>query len=169
MPSPMETLLRTQLSPVPVHTVFEFVGSMATAPIDCTAGLSNTGLKVAPPLTDFHTPPLAEAANRVRRPASSTAATAAMRPLICAEPMLRAGRPEIAPASNLTGPGGRVGAGEVSGAVRPAGGCGRGGAPGAGILKSAALSGTLASMLSTVIFDRSPGFAVFPLSMEKGK
>jgi hypothetical protein len=69
---------------------------MATAPIDCTAGLSNTGLKVVPPFTDFQTPPLAAPAKTVRRPlASLTASSAAMRPLICAEPMLRAGRPEM--------------------------------------------------------------------------
>src|SRR5471032_3713757 len=103
MPSPMETLLRTQLSPVPAQTFFGLPGSMATAPMDCTAGLSKTGLKLVPPLTDFHTPPLAEAAKTVSLPPSLTAATAATRPLIWAEPILRAGRPEIVPASNRTG------------------------------------------------------------------
>ena len=83
MPSPMETLLRTQLSPVPTQTILGLRGSMATAPMDCTSGLSNTGLKVVPPLTDFQTPPLAEAAKTVSRPLSLTAVTAAMRPLIC--------------------------------------------------------------------------------------
>ena len=103
MPSPTDTLLRTQLSPVPAHTIFGLVGSMATAPIDCTSWLSKTGLNVVPPSTDFHTPPLAEPAMTVMRPLSSTAATAAMRPLICAEPTLRAGSPEMAPASNRAG------------------------------------------------------------------
>src|ERR1022692_190457 len=103
MPSPMETLLRTQLSPLPTQTILELAGSMATAPMDCTAGLSNTGLKLVPALTDFQTPPLAEAANTVRRGPSLTAVTAAMRPLICAEPMLRAGRPEIVPESKRAG------------------------------------------------------------------
>ena len=59
MPSPIETLLRVHDSPVPTQTIFGFVGSMVTAPIDCTGCLSNTGLKVVPPLIDFQTPPLA--------------------------------------------------------------------------------------------------------------
>ena len=95
----METLLRTQLSPVPTHTFFELEGSMATAPMDCTSGRSNTDLNVVPPLTDFQTPPLADAANTVSRPLSLTAVTAAMRPLISAEPMLRAGKPDMVPES----------------------------------------------------------------------
>src|ERR1035441_7478532 len=103
MPSPMDTLLRTQVSPVPTQTILGLPGSMAMAPMDCTAGLSNTGLKLVPALTDFHTPPLAEAANTVSRPPSLTAVTAAMRPLISAEPMLRAARPETVPASYLMG------------------------------------------------------------------
>src|ERR1700691_288620 len=99
----METLLRTQLSPVPTHTIFEFDGSTATAPMDCTSGRSNTDLKVVPPLTDFQTPPLAEAANTVSRPLSLTAVTAAIRPLISADPILRAGRPDMVPESYRTG------------------------------------------------------------------
>ena len=59
MPSPMETLLRVHASPVPTQIVFGFFGSMVTAPIDSTPCLSKTGLYVVPPLTDFHTPPLA--------------------------------------------------------------------------------------------------------------
>src|SRR3989440_12787835 len=101
MPSPTETLLRTQLSPVPAHTTLGFVGSIATAPIDCTAALSKTGLKVVPPFTDFQTPPLAEPTNRVKRPFSVTASRAAIRPLMAAEPMLRVGKPEMEAASNL--------------------------------------------------------------------
>src|SRR5579864_2193507 len=101
MPSPMETLFLVQASPVPTQTVLEFEGSMATAPMDCTDWRSNTGLNVVPPFTDFQTPPLAAPTITVRRPLSVTAATAAMRPLMVAEPMLRAGRPEIVAASNL--------------------------------------------------------------------
>src|ERR1017187_9499190 len=103
MPSPIETLFRTQLSPVPAQTTLGFFGSMATAPIDCAPALSNTGLNVVPPFTDFHTPPLADAANTVSRPASLTAATAAIRPLIAAEPILRAVKPETVTASYPTG------------------------------------------------------------------
>jgi hypothetical protein len=80
-----------------------FVGSMVTAPIDCTSVLSKTDLKVVPPFTDFHTPPLAAPANTVRRPCSRTASTAAMRPLMTADPILRAGRPDIVAESNFTG------------------------------------------------------------------
>src|SRR5215475_6296707 len=94
-PSPTDTLLRNQPSPVPTQTIFEFDGSMATAPMDCTSSRSNTGLYVVPPFTDFHTPPLAEPTKTVMRPLSSTASIAAIRPLMAAEPMLRAGNPEM--------------------------------------------------------------------------
>src|ERR1022692_3866864 len=103
MPSPIETLFRTQLSPVPAQTTLGFFGSMATAPIDCAPALSNTGLNVVPPFTDFHTPPLADAANPGSPPASWPAPPAATRPLISAEPILRAVTPETVPASYLTG------------------------------------------------------------------
>src|SRR6266852_6685732 len=96
-------LFRTHDSPVPTHTILGFEGSIATAPIDCTGFRSKTGRKVVPPLTDFQTPPLAVPANTVKRPSSRAASTAAMRPLVAAEPMLRAGRPEMVAASNLTG------------------------------------------------------------------
>src|SRR5580692_10822217 len=43
-PSPTDTLLRVQASPEPTQTIFEFDGSIATAPIDCTSSRSNTGL-----------------------------------------------------------------------------------------------------------------------------
>ena len=59
MPSPMETELRVQVSPVPTQTVFGSRGSMVIAPIDCTGCLSNTGLKRVPPSWLFQTPPLA--------------------------------------------------------------------------------------------------------------
>src|SRR5436309_6707112 len=103
MPSPTETLLRSQDSPVPTQTISGFEGSIATAPIDCTSWRSKTGLKVVPPFTDFQTPPLAEPTNIVSRPFRTTASRAAMRPLIVAEPMLRAGRPETVAASNFSG------------------------------------------------------------------
>src|SRR4051812_22239590 len=71
--------------------------------MDCTSWRSKTGRKVVPPFTDFQTPPLAAPMNTVRRPSSLAAVTAAMRPLMVAEPMLRAGRPETVAASNFTG------------------------------------------------------------------
>src|SRR6266403_2075879 len=97
----METLLRVQDSPVPTQTVFGFDGSIATAPMDCTLSRSNTDLYVVPPLTDFHTPPLAAPTKTVMRPSFSTASSAAIRPLMVAEPMLRAGNPDTVAASNL--------------------------------------------------------------------
>src|SRR5438876_11059050 len=103
MPSPTETLLRVHDSPVPAHTTFGFFGSTVTAPIDWTGCLSKIGLYVVPPLTDFHTPPEAEPTYTVRRDPSRTASIAAMRPLIVAEPMLRAPRPEMVSESILGG------------------------------------------------------------------
>src|SRR3984893_15408513 len=99
-PPPTDTLWRVQASPEPTQTIFEFDGSIATAPIDCTSSRSNTGLNVVPPFTDFHTPPLAAPTNSVMRPSSSTPSTAAMRPLMVADPILRAGNPETVAESN---------------------------------------------------------------------
>src|ERR1700730_10213818 len=93
-PSPTETLLRVQASPLPTQTVFEFDGSTATAPIDCTSSRSNTGLNVLPPFTDFQTPPRAAPPNTVGRLSPPPASAAAPRPLMVAEPMFRAGKPE---------------------------------------------------------------------------
>src|ERR1700722_1345592 len=98
-PSPTDTLLRTHDSPVPTQTVFVLEGSIATAPIDCTSSRSNPGLYVVPPFTDFHTPPLADPTNTVILPSCSTASRAAIRPLMVAEPMLRAGNPDTVAAS----------------------------------------------------------------------
>src|ERR1700719_1082161 len=98
----METLLRVHDSPAPAQMVLGDSGSMAMAPMDCAACLSNMGLKVVPPLTDFHTPPLAAPTYTVIRPFSWTAVSAAMRPLIVAEPMLRAPNPEIESESYFT-------------------------------------------------------------------
>src|SRR6266487_429199 len=97
MPSPIEMELRIQDSPVPTQTVFGSEGSIVIAPIDCTGFLSNTGLNVVPSSCDFQTPPLAAPTKSVVFPPSLRAATAEMRPLIVAEPMLRAERPERIP------------------------------------------------------------------------
>src|SRR6478736_6209956 len=113
MPSPTETELRVQDSPVPTQTVFALFGSSASEPIDCTGCLSNTGLNVVPPSSDFHTPPEAAPTNSVVRPSSSwRAAIAAIRPLIVAEPILRAPRPDTVAESNLI-----AGAEAVAGAL----------------------------------------------------
>src|SRR5712672_3169185 len=100
IPSPTETLFRVQDSPVPTQTVFGAWGSIAMAPIDCTGCLSKTGLYVVPPFTDFQTPPLAAPTYTVSRPSSLTAVTAAMRPLIAAEPIFREPKPEMVTESN---------------------------------------------------------------------
>src|SRR5215469_3842792 len=101
MPSPMETLLRVQASPLPTQIVLGDCGSTVIAPMDSTGSLSNTGLNVVPPFVDFQTPPLAAPTYTVSRPFSLTAAMAATRPLIAAEPMFRAPRPEMVSESNL--------------------------------------------------------------------
>ena len=91
---------------------------MATSPIDWTGCLSNTGLNVVPPSGDFQTPPLAAPMKTVVLPSAMfRAATAAMRPLIVAEPMLRAPSPEITEAPKTAGLGepARAGAAPVSG------------------------------------------------------
>src|SRR5690348_7187032 len=105
MPLPTETLLRVQLSPVPTQMVLWLEGSIVTAPIDCTSCLSNTGRNVVAPLIDFQTPPLAEPTKIVTLPFSSTASMAAIRPLIAADPILRAFKPEMVPESYFSGRG----------------------------------------------------------------
>src|ERR1700723_1042165 len=110
----METLLRVHDSPVPAQMVLGDFGSMAMAPIDCAVCLSNMGLNVVPPFTDFHTPPLAAPTYTVIRPFSFTAVSAAMRPLIVAEPMFRAPRPEIESESYFTSCARRYGAKNVA-------------------------------------------------------
>src|SRR5436309_15978657 len=103
MPLPMEAELRVQPSPVPTQTILSLEGSRAIAPIDCTGCLSKTGLNVVPPSCDFQTPPLAAPTKSVVFPPSFLPATAAMRPLIVAEPMFRAPRPESVAESNFGG------------------------------------------------------------------
>src|SRR5213079_3571654 len=106
IPLPSETLLRVQLSPVPTQTFFAFFGSSVIAPIDCTGCSSNTGLKRVPLSSDFQTPPLAEPTKIVSLPFGSLIASiAATRPLIAAEPTLRAPRPEIVDELNGAGVG----------------------------------------------------------------
>src|SRR5438132_2874480 len=96
MPSPIETLLRVHDSPVPTQTFFESFGSSAIAPIDCTPCSSNTGRYRVPLSSDFQTPPLAAPTNNVILPdGSRVPAMLEMRPLIAAEPMLRAPSPEM--------------------------------------------------------------------------
>src|SRR5438552_13309640 len=92
----METVLRVHDSPVPTQTFFEFFGSSAMAPIDCTGCSSNTGRNRVPLSSDFQTPPLAAPTKSVILPEGSrTPAMAEMRPLIAAEPTLRAPSPEM--------------------------------------------------------------------------
>src|SRR6478672_4769134 len=106
MPFPIETLFRVQLSPVPTQMFFGFFGSSVRAPIDCTGCSSNTGLKRVPLSSDFLTPPLAEPMKIVSLPLGSRIASiAATRPLIAAEPMLRAPRPEMVDELNGAGAG----------------------------------------------------------------
>src|ERR1051326_3209801 len=103
MPSPTDVELRVHASPVPTQTVFRFFGSMAIAPIDCTGCLSKTGLYVVPLFCDFQTPPLAAPMYTVRRWPSHAPSIAEMRPLIVAEPMVRAPRPERGAGAPLNG------------------------------------------------------------------
>src|SRR5436853_7828582 len=96
MPSPIDTLLRVHDSPEPTQMFLEFFGSIAIAPIDCTGCSSNTGRKRVPPSSDFQMPPLAAPTKRVILPEGSfTPVIAEMRPLIVADPILRAPNPEI--------------------------------------------------------------------------
>src|SRR4051812_24067297 len=65
--------------------------------MDFTGCLSKTGLKVVPPSSDFHTPPDAAPTINLTLPSfSCRPATAAMRPDMVADPMLRTPRPEMA-------------------------------------------------------------------------
>src|ERR1700751_3734940 len=92
----METLLRVHDSPVPTQTFFEFFGSSAMAPMDCTGCSSKTGRNRVPLSSDFQTPPLAAPTKSVILPdGSRVPAMAAMAPLIAAEPILRAPKPDI--------------------------------------------------------------------------
>src|SRR5262245_58598370 len=109
MPSPTETLLRVQDSPVPTQTVLGFARSTATAPIDWLC-LSNTGFQVTPPSDDRHRPPPAAPTKIVRR-SVSTASIAAIRPLIAAGPIARAARPPKTSESSRTSSAGQAAAG----------------------------------------------------------
>src|SRR5262245_14611347 len=147
-PSPTETELRIQDSPLPTQTVFELDGSIVIAPIDCTGILSNTGRNVVPPSMDFQTPPEAAPTSGRVFPPSLRPATAAMRPLMVAEPMLRARRPEMTPLSRTgwASPAPvRTGGVEATRVAAPAGGGGMlrvTGWPWLGKRKSASLTST---------------------------
>src|SRR6202790_3949661 len=102
MPSPTDTLFRVHDSPVPTQTFFAFLGSSAIAPIDCAGCSSNTGRYRVPPSSDFQTPPLAAPTKSVIFPdCSCVPAMAEMRPLIAAEPILRAPKPEMVAELNV--------------------------------------------------------------------
>ena len=163
--------MRVQLSPVPAHTIFGFDGSIATAPIDCTGCWSKTGLNVVPVSTDFQTPPLADPTITVTRPLSSTAVTAAMRPLIVADPMLRADSPEIVPESKRARPALIVPGGRATTADAGAGGQSVPDwlAPGDGNAKSLSGMSALASIRCQAILARDAGSRFGPDSIEKGK
>src|SRR5256885_7057306 len=115
MPSPMETELRVHDSPVPTQIALGLEGSRAMAPIDCTGFLSKIGLKVVPPSCDFQTPPEAAPTSTMVLPSSLRAATAETRPLIAAEPMLRAPSPETTPSSTRGAPAAARGRGGPAG------------------------------------------------------
>src|SRR2546427_4716324 len=95
MPLPIDTLLRVQASPVPAQIVFGACGSMATAPMDCAASLSKTGLNVVPPFEDFQIPPLAAPTYTVSRPPSFTAAGRATPPIMVAGTLVVTPTPDM--------------------------------------------------------------------------
>src|SRR6266496_6545702 len=171
MPSPTETELRIQDSPVPTHTVLLLDGSIAMAPIDWTGCLSKTGLKRVPPSSDFQTPPDAAPTKTVVLPWALLATTAETRPLIAADPMLRAERPERTPESNTGRPaagGAGARAAAAAGAVEAGAGIARGiGVPAGGNLKRPSSTSTFASARSIVMRDLR-GSPLRPDSIEKG-
>ncbi|MDZ7631982.1 MAG: hypothetical protein U5K74_11730 [Gemmatimonadaceae bacterium] len=59
MPSPMDTLLRRKVSPVPNQTTFASLGATATALTDDTRSESVMGVQRMPPLVLLNRPPLA--------------------------------------------------------------------------------------------------------------
>src|SRR6266508_4125383 len=173
MPSPTETELRIQDSPVPTQTVFGLEGSIVTAPMDRTGCLTKTSLHRVPQSSDFQTPPLAAPTKTVVLPSTLRAATAATRPLMTAEPMLRAERPERTPESKAGprvpgGAGGFAGATGDADAAEGAAGMARPiGVPAGGNLKSPSSTSTFASARSIVTRDPR-GSPLRPGSIEKG-
>src|SRR6476659_41191 len=98
----MDTELRVQLSPVPTHILSGFLGSIATAPMDCTGCLSKTGLNVVPPSSEPQTPPDADPTSRLILPSFRwRPSTAAIPPDIVAAPLLRTPSPETAGRSKI--------------------------------------------------------------------
>src|SRR6266540_2291176 len=153
--------------PSPTETVFGLEGSIVTAPMDWTGCLSKTGLNRVPPSSDFQMPPLAAPTKTVVLPSTLRAAKAATRPLMTAEPMLRAERPERAPESKA-GPGGLAGATGDADAAEGAAGMARPiGVPAGGNLKRPSSTSTFASACSIVMRDRR-GSPLRPDSIEKG-
>ena len=59
MPSPMEMLLRRNVSPVPNHTTLGSLGATAMALTLLTRSESVTGTQRMPPLVLLNSPPLA--------------------------------------------------------------------------------------------------------------
>src|SRR5260370_35064174 len=95
-------MLRVHDSPVPTQTFLLLLGSIAIAPMDWTDCSSKTGRYRVPPSSDFQTPPLAAPTKSVIFPEGSfVPAIAEMRPLIAAEPILRAPRPEMVAELNV--------------------------------------------------------------------
>src|SRR5438046_10686659 len=94
-------LLRVHDSPVPSQTFLLLLGSIVTAPMDWTDCSSKTGRYRVPPSSDFQTPPLASPTKSVIFPEGSfVPAIAEMRPLIAADPILRAPKPEMVAEEN---------------------------------------------------------------------
>src|SRR5205807_2807421 len=70
--------------------------------MDCTDCSSKTGRYRVPPSSDFQTPPLAAPTKSVISPEGSfVPAIAEMRPLIAADPILRAPKPEMVAEENV--------------------------------------------------------------------
>src|SRR5471030_765101 len=89
--------------------------------MDWVVSLSKIGRKVVPPSLDFHTPPEAAPTSMVVLPSGSArAAMAAMRPLMAAEPMLRAPRPEMVALLNAGCPEGDVPGADLGAAMAAA-------------------------------------------------
>src|SRR5207244_11748046 len=92
----IETLVQVHEWSLPAQMLLEYLGSIALAPMDRAGRSSKPGRKRVPPSSDFQMPPLAAPTKRVILPEDSfTPAIAEMRPLIVADPILRAPSPEI--------------------------------------------------------------------------
>src|SRR6266700_2142785 len=91
-----------QDSPPPTQTFLLLLGSIAIAPMDCTDCSSKTGRYRVQPSSDFQTLPLAAPTKSVIFPEGSfVPAIAEIRPLIAADPILRAPKPEMVAEENV--------------------------------------------------------------------